>query len=476
MPVSERAGFRIANLYPWIIAVIGLMAMTLSNGLTATGISVFDPALLDTFGWSRADLKFRDPLTFWPSAITAPLVGILVDRINPKYLLIFGLSCLSIGLFGYGALAEGSNVPLIFFIVALSCAVLAGFAYVAVCTFFPGVPRSLAIAGLLMAAVLAAWRGAAYVDGNALRQLYAIHVLFSVVISCAGGPVVLVLVSSWAKTHRGLAIGIALTGTSLGSALLPILNAGLIEAHGWRYAMRISAALPICGAVVVLLLVRGLPQKGQDGSGAGHAPVAGFTFAEALRTRAFWAICASGFLTYAAIFGVLQHLVLHMTKGLGYSLPAAAQYLLMFSVIAMIAKLVGGALADRIDRHAVFLTCLAIMLAGTILLATLEMLLLPVAVVTIALGWGGLFTLYNLLAVNIFGLREIGRIIGTIIFFESIGTGLGSWATGRLFDLLGSYEVAFSAIAVALALSLVTGTQTRVRSRPSNGSDEPRPA
>jgi predicted MFS family arabinose efflux permease len=256
-----------------------------------------------------------------------------------------------------------------------------------------------------------------------------------------------------------------LVGTSLGSALLPVVNAALIEAEGWRYAMRIAAILPIIGVLIVLLFVRGLPQQAQGAANEAQAPVGGFTFAEAIRTRAFWAICASGFLTYAAIFGVLQHLVLHMTKGLGFSLPAAAQLLLMFSTVAMAAKLVGGALADRIDRHAVFLTCLGIMLFGTVLLATMKEGLVQVAVVTIALGWGGLFTLYNLLAVNNFGLREIGRILGTIIFFESIGTGLGSWMTGRLFDLFGSYEAAFSAIAVTLALSLLTGSQTQVRSR-----------
>jgi sugar phosphate permease len=454
-----------SKFYPWVIAVIGMMTMTFSNGLTATGISVFDPALLDTFGWSRAELKFRDPLTFWPSALTAPIVGILVDRMNPKYLLIFGLSCLSVGLFGYSVLEQGAAVPLIVVIIVLSCSVLAGFAYVAIRTFLPALPRTFAIAGLASFALAAAWQGASHVGEQALYQTYAIHLLFSVVLSCAGGPVVLVLVSSWAHRHRGLAIGIALVGTSLGSALLPVVNAALIEAEGWRYAMRIGAILPIIGVLIVLLFVRGLPQQAQGAANEAQAPVGGFTFAEAIRTRAFWAICASGFLTYAAIFGVLQHLVLHMTKGLGFSLPAAAQLLLMFSTVAMAAKLVGGALADRIDRHAVFLTCLGIMLFGTVLLATMKEGLVQVAVVTIALGWGGLFTLYNLLAVNNFGLREIGRILGTIIFFESIGTGLGSWMTGRLFDLFGSYEAAFSAIAVTLALSLLTGSQTQVRSR-----------
>jgi cyanate permease len=81
--------------------------------------------------------------------------------------------------------------------------------------------------------------------------------------------------------------------------------------------------------------------------------------------------------------------------------------------------------------------------------------------VIIGFGWGGLFTLYNMLAVNNFGLREIGRINGSISFMESIGVGLGSWMTGKLFDIYGSYQVPFMMLAGALLLSILIGTQIR---------------
>jgi sugar phosphate permease len=400
----------VARRYPWFIATVGMLTLFMSNGLTATGLSVFDPALLDAYGWTRGELKFRDVLTFWVAALLAPAVGVLLDRVNPKYVMMFGIGCLAAGLFGYASL--------------------------------PADPRV------------------------ALLQVYAIHLLFALSIACAGGAVVILLVSSWFVAHRGLALGIALVGTSLGSALLPSLNAGIIGAQGWRAAFGVDALLPLGFLLLLALAVRGMPRHAGMRALGQAAQVAdlkdhGLTFAQAVRTRSFYAICLSGFLTYYAIFAFLQHLVLHMTRGLGYSLGEAARAFLLFSLLAMAAKMLSGVLADRLDRHRVFLGCLALMLAGAVALATLERDWLMMAVVGIGLGWGGAFTLYNMLAVSNFGLREIGRINGVVNLCESLGTGLGSWMTGYLFDLYGSYQVAFGALAVMVCASLAIGALVR---------------
>lgn len=409
LPGHHRPSF-LARTYPWLIAVIGMLALFMSNGFTATGISVFDPSLLDTYGWPRAELKFRDVLTFWIAAFLAPLVGIVLDRVNPKYVLMFGLLCLVVGLYGYAVL--------------------------------PADPRA------------------------ALLQIYGIHVLFAFTIACAGGAVVILLVSSWFVRHRGFALGIALVGTSLGSALLPPVNAAIIGDSGWRSAFQLNAFAPLVFLLIVAILVRGMPRHagmravGQDES-VRDLKQEGLTFAEAIRTRSFYAICASGFLTYYAIFAFVQHLVLHMTKGLGFALEDAARMLLAFSLLSMAAKMLSGVLADRLDRHHVFMGCLALMLVGTISLASLEPALLTTAVVCIGLGWGGAFTLYNMLAVSNFGLREIGRINGVINLCESVGVGLGSFMTAYLFDLHGDYQLAFGAAAAMVALSLGIGATIR---------------
>jgi MFS family permease len=390
---------------PWTIAGIGLVILMVTNGLTATAISVFDESLLAEFGWSRGELKFRDFLNFGVVALFAPFGGWMLDRFGARRLLVVGC-------------------------VALSAA------YVA------------------------------YSRLETLGQMYAIHVVFALALLTAGTMVVIVLVSSWFVARRGVAIGIALVGTSAGSFVFSPLNAVLIEKLGWRQAFLVEAALPLIVLALVLLLVRNSPTE------LGGAPVGvaadgadprntGLDFRDALRTRSFWAIGLSGFLMYYSILALFGHLFLHM-RGLGYAPTVAASALSLLALLAMFGKLGSGWLADRIDRHRVFMGCLALMLVGVAGLATMK----PGAwiwssVTVIGLGWGGLFTLYNMLTVSNFGLKSIGKINGSISSMESFGGGLGIWMTGRLFDAWGSYEVPFLVLLGCVALGLVIGTQIR---------------
>jgi len=390
---------------PWVIAFIGLFILMITNGLTATAISVFDESLINEFGWSRGELKFRDFLNFAVVALFAPLGGLMLDRFGARRLLMLGCVVLASAYFAYSRL-EG------------------------------------------------------------LTQMYAIHVAFALTLLTAGTMVVIVLVSSWFVEKRGLAIGIALLGTSAGSFILPPLNAELIARIGWRQTFALEALFPLVVLVVVVLFVRNSPADyGRTAmgvkEGAADPRTIGLDFGQALRTRSFWAIGISGFLIYYSILALFSHMFLHM-RDLGYEPRIAASALSLLSVVAMLSKLGSGWLADRIDRHKVFMGCLFIMLAGVACLATLKAgAWVWTAVVLIAAGWGGLFTLYNMLTVNNFGLKAIGKINGSVSSMESFGGGLGIWLTGKLFDDYGSYQVPFLVLLGCVALGLLIGTQIR---------------
>lgn len=390
---------------PWIIAFIGLFILMITNGLTATAISVFDESLIGEFGWSRGDLKFRDFLNFTVVALFAPLGGLMLDRFGARRLLMFGCLVLSGGYLAYSRL-EG------------------------------------------------------------LMQMYAIHVSFALALLTAGTMVVIVLVSSWFVEKRGLAIGIALLGTSAGSFLLPPLNAELIARIGWRQTFAVEALFPLVVFVVVVLFVRNSPAHygrtavGVQEGGADPRSI-GLDFRQAVRTRSFWAIGMSGFLIYYSILALFSHMFLHM-RDLGYEPRVAASALALLSFVAMLSKLSSGWLADRFDRHKVFMGCLVVMLAGVACLATLKGgAWVWTAIALIAAGWGGLFTLYNMLIVSNFGLKAMGKINGTVSSMESFGGGLGIWLTGKFFDMSGSYQMPFLVILGCVVMGLVIGTQIK---------------
>jgi cyanate permease len=98
---------------------------------------------------------------------------------------------------------------------------------------------------------------------------------------------------------------------------------------------------------------------------------------------------------------------------------------------------------------------------GVALLASQRANLVLVSIAVIGLGWGGLFTLYNMLAVSNFGLRSAGKIGGVISLMESLGGGLGIWLTGVLYDRTDSYQQAFLLILGLVFAGLLLGTQIR---------------
>jgi len=445
--------------YPWFVAFVGLAVLFISNGYTATALSVFDESLLNEFGWDRGPFKFRDLLTFAITAVVAPFVGIVIDRINLKWLLIAGMLLLSAGYFGYSQLtADGSGglaTPLALLALA-GLAVMAAIVWREAKGFVVRTAALLVIVGTMAAVVY--YR---FLDPMALHQVYIIHVVFSLALSTAGTMVVVVLVTSWFLESRGLAIGIALLGTSVGGIVLSPLNTAIIQSTSWRQAFGYLAIVPLAFAVLIFLVLRGSPKDagvvaiGQD-RGARDLKSYGLTFAEAIRTPTFWVIGISGFLTYYSILALFNHMFLHM-RGLGFVPADAANSLAVLGGLAALSKLAIGWLADKIDRKLVFLSALGVMFVGVLLIAKGGREWVWLAIAITGCGWGGLFTLYNMLTVNNFGLKEIGRINGTVSLLESLGGGLGIWFTGKLYDIYGGYEVPFEVIATAVFLGFVIG-------------------
>jgi len=197
---------------------------------------------------------------------------------------------------------------------------------------------------------------------NSLGMLYAIHVI------------------------------LALVGTSLGSIVLSPVNALLIERFGWRQAFLMEAALPIALMVVILAVVKNPPRDigsvamGLDETAGRDLRQEGLTLGEAMRTRTFRAIGLSGMMIYYSILALYNHVVLHL-RGLGFEPLNAGFALSLLGLLGLTGKLLIG-------------------VAG---LATLRKDLVLPAIAIVGLGWGGLFTLYNLLAVTNFGLRSAAR-------------------------------------------------------------------
>ncbi|KRG63742.1 hypothetical protein ABB26_11075 [Stenotrophomonas humi] len=397
--------------YPWLMAVMGMLVLLVSNGLTITGLTAFDESLLKEFGWTRSELKLRDLITLVLAGWMSPFMGALIDRVGPRKLILGGLALLAALYF-------------------------------------------------------------AYAHVHSLAHLYWIHVGFAAVLVAAGLNVAVIFVSQWFVTHRGTAIGIALVGTSLGGMVFPKLGVHLMQSMDWRAAFLWETAVPIAFLVIAFLFARsprpgGIQPWGADKAAAdaiSGKPVttqlADLGYAQAMRTRTFWVLAFVAMTTFFSIMAVSANLFLHM-RDLGFEPAKAGNALGLMFGLAMVGKFLFGFLADVLPAKRVFLLNLAIMAAGAVILATMRADLIWYSLALFGLGWGGLYTMIQLLAVNAFGLSAAGKILGTITLLDATTAGLGIWVTAKIFDVTKSYHIAFSLICVLIVLALLAATLVR---------------
>ena len=396
--------------YSWVIAATTLLTLLVTNGITISGITVFDESLLKEFGWSRGELKFRDLLTFVIAGLLSPFSGALIDRYGAKKPMIGGALLLSAAMWVYSRVGS-------------------------------------------------------------LTDLYVVHTLFAVVLANCGLIVTIVLVSRWFEARRGTAIGLTLIGTSLGGIIFPPLFGGFIASYGWRTAMLIIATFPLGLAAILALVVREYPRDlgmapwgGLSGPAApaatpsaSSADLPGVEYGVAIRSSQFWILALAAMMTFYSILAVAGHLFLHL-RGLGFEPRMAGLGLSAMFLMGLVGKFVFGYLCDVFDKKLVMMLNLAVMFAGSLCLASMSPNLLWPFVVLFGAGWGGLYTLLQVLPIQLFGLKAAGRVIGTIAVLDAIGGGLGPFVTGVLFDRTGSYQLPFALIAGLVFLAMLAAS------------------
>ena len=169
-------------------------------------------------------------------------------------------------------------------------------------------------------------------------------------------------------------------------------------------------------------------------------------------------------MTFYSILGVSSHLFLYLRQE-GFEAAKAAQSIGLLFTMGLVGKFAFGFLADHLRPNLVFQLNLAVMLVGSLFLASGGGENLYYFLAFFGLGWGGLYTMLQVLTVEQFGLRAAGKILGTITVLDAIGGGLGPWITGVLFDKYGNYDIAFSVVAVLVGVSFVSSIAF-LRSKP----------
>jgi MFS family permease len=388
--------------YGWYITGTALTAYFFSNGIGLFVPPNLYPRLIEEFGVSSFAVSVTGIITLVVSGVTAPLAGWIVDR--------------------------------------------------------SGVIRIIRI-GVIILAVTATL----YPFAGAIWHLYLLHAGLGLGLSCAGLMVNVVLLSKWFKTGRGKAVGLLVTGSSLAGFLMPRIIAPLVQDPelGWRYGMGLLAILMWLVTVpAVFLLMREKPeQMGLRADGAAvtpgtdvTSPATGLSFAQALRTATFWCLALGSFSLWLSITGLSNQLTLFLETDAGLSPADATSYYSFAFLFSAIGKFGFGWLSDRLSKRNVmllaassfFIACGLLFQPGEALSLTKDPNQLFAFVVFFGFGFGGCFTMIQMLCIDSFGnAKDLGKIYGTIVLGDTIGAAIGIAGVSSLRDATGSYLLAF---------------------------------
>jgi MFS family permease len=273
-------------------------------------------------------------------------------------------------------------------------------------------------------------------------------------------------VSTAFVANRGVAIAILLTGMSLASAASPLLAHTLIESLGWRGAY-IGIGLGWTGVALALVIPFFRVRETQSFNlSDGTAPPkpktvpGGLSGKEALRNTAIIRIGLAGLLltTLGAALGV--HLVPIFTW-LGLARGEAASIALLYGAAAAISKIIVGTIADRVKSDLLPVAAMGIGGVGylLLLLSNGSVPIMLIGSVVIGIGSGAMLHMIMYLTTQYGGLRNFGKIYGSVSALFGLAGGIGPIAAGMIFDATQSYELLLTLALpmFAMAALLVAG-------------------
>ena len=258
-----------------------------------------------------------------------------------------------------------------------------------------------------------------------------------------------------APERRSTAFGIVTAAGSFGTfALVPGIQ-WLIANQGWQAAFPVIAAL--VGSVAVLAF--GFPAKA--GRPEEKAEAADGTLLEALAKAkghsGYWLLNAGFFVCGFHVAFIATHLPSFLTDG-GLSSWVGATALSLIGLANICGSLLFGRLGDRY-RKTYLLSALYFgrsVVIGLFLIVPLTNFTALLFGAFIGFLWLATVPLTSGTVAQIFGSRYLSTLYGVVFFSHQIGSFMGVWLAGRLYDSTGSYDVVWwMAIALGVLATLV---------------------
>lgn len=305
-------------------------------------------------------------------------------------------------------------------------------------------------------------------SGN-IWQFYFFYLALGLLLNGVGPIPYGNVVSHWFDRRRGLALGLTMLGIGFGAMIIPSLTQQLIAKFGLQaaYAILGGAVLLISVPVVAAFLKEKpqelglLPDGALPASGASPSDTfaTGLSRNDALHSRVFWLMVCAFFLVGVSVQGCLVHMtamlldrgVTAQTAALGSSLVGAA---------VLMGRVGTGYLLDRFFGPYVSALFFGGVTLGVGLLLTRGTTSIVFAgAFLVGLGLGAEVDIIAYLISRYFGLRCFAEIYSVAIGFFALAGAFGPLLMGKGFDITGSYNGALIAFLIATLIAVVLMTR-----------------
>ncbi len=294
--------------------------------------------------------------------------------------------------------------------------------------------------------------------GSDIRSFYITFFVLGLVANGTAQFAYTRTILTWFSKHRGLALALLLTGSGVGSIVIPPLTQWFIANHGWRSGYLFLGGLALLGLPLSALLVR---NRSTLQPAAEAASSSGVSISTALHSSPFWILATIIMLSAFSENGLVTNMAA-MLHDHGITLNAAAFALSVRGGAGILGRLGTGYLIDRFPAQKIQTLILTLAAAGTLILAfagSSAFALFGAALLGIGLGSEADIAPY--LLARYFGRKHFSVLYGLTWTAYAIGGATGPLVIGHLYDKHGRYEprfivglaaVAFSAAIISLLL------------------------
>ncbi len=296
---------------------------------------------------------------------------------------------------------------------------------------------------------------------NALWQLYVFSsLLIGVGMGVAFAPT-MAITSRWFVKRRGLALGIVASGIGIGTLVMSPVITYFISAYEWRSAYLIVGFIAWIILISAAFMLKSSRAESNASSYNKNRKKDGnsnedWGALEAAKTKSFWLVLFSNSLWNLCLQMIMSHIYLYAESDIGTSSMVAAGVLSLIGVGSVFGRIAVGVASDKIGTKRVWLFCLVCQVVTVFWLTEAKNVwMLYVFAPFFGFSYGGLVPLIPAIDAEFFGTKNLGAIIGLIGIGATTSGALGPFLGAYIFDLTGSYNLAFLLGAVATVVATI---------------------